>query len=279
MQRFSPFVLAILVSLLVIVAGLLHALKQHPPYAPQINSQQQANATFEGQQNTEGGSQSAAKTNEQHGGKHTEQGDNEGTEFWPALLGVRLKITDSLLAAFTLGLLIFTGLLWKSTDKLWKATIRTLQISQQEFISTHRPRITVRKITVVGEPKNGEPVWVSYRIINSGESAASILEENASMLTTSLDLPGLPPYDKTKTASWARNRLESGQSLESRASIEISADRLLHIQRGSMQLYIFGFVRYVDDNGTVREMAYGRKYDRVRKSFDAVPYVEYEYAD
>jgi len=40
----------------------------------------------------------------------------------PVFLGIRVKITDSLLAGFTLALVIFTGLLWRSTDKLWRAS-------------------------------------------------------------------------------------------------------------------------------------------------------------
>jgi hypothetical protein len=128
MRRLSPFVLALVISLLVVVAGLLHALKQHPPYAPQINSEQQTHAAFEGQKNAQGDSPNAAKANEEYGGKHAGQGEEEGTEFWPPFLGLRLKITDSLLATFTLGLLIFTCLLWRSTDKLWFAGEKQLRL-------------------------------------------------------------------------------------------------------------------------------------------------------
>ncbi len=60
--------------------------------------------------------------------------ENQGTEFWPLVLGYRLKITDTLLVAFTFGLTIFTGLLWRSTDKLWAAGERTLTTTERAFV-------------------------------------------------------------------------------------------------------------------------------------------------
>lgn len=113
---------AIIFGLAVTVASLLHALKQHPPYAPQINTEQQANGALKSEQNAKGNIDRPSETNEENGGKHADQREDEGTEFWPSFMSIRLKITDSLLAAFTLGLLIFTGLLWSSTEKLWVET-------------------------------------------------------------------------------------------------------------------------------------------------------------
>jgi hypothetical protein len=120
MQRINVLLSAAVVSLLIVVAGLLHALNQHPPYASQLNAEQQANGALKSEKNAKGEAQTPTQTNEERDGKHPEQRENKGTEFWPSFLGVRLKITDSLLAAFTFGLLIFTGLLWNSTEKLWK---------------------------------------------------------------------------------------------------------------------------------------------------------------
>jgi hypothetical protein len=142
MKNFSPFTVAMLVSLLIIIAGLLHALKQHPPYASQVNTEQQAHGALKGQENAKTGSPSATRANEEHAGKHAEKGEEEGTEFWPSFLGYRLKITDTLLAAFTFGLLIFTGLLWRSTDKLWGAGERQLEVTRAALIGDQRAWIT-----------------------------------------------------------------------------------------------------------------------------------------
>jgi hypothetical protein len=47
-----------------------------------------------------------------------EYGGDKGTEFWPVIMGFRVKVTDSLLVLVTLALAWFTQRLWKSTDKL-----------------------------------------------------------------------------------------------------------------------------------------------------------------
>jgi hypothetical protein len=152
MQRFNGFLLAVTVSLLVIVAGLFHALKQHSPYAPQVNSEQQANTALKGEEHAKAGEQNAAKPNEEHGGKNAQQREEEGTEFWPSFLGLRLKITDSLIAAFTFGLLVFNGLLWRSTEKLWGLTKEALVAEQRAWVILKELRIESFKF---GELKDG----------------------------------------------------------------------------------------------------------------------------
>lgn len=54
-----------------------------------------------------------------HAAHKGEQGNEEGTEFWPPFLGYRVKITDSLLVLFTAVLAIVTTGLWVSTRWLW----------------------------------------------------------------------------------------------------------------------------------------------------------------
>lgn len=174
-KRFSPLVLAIFISLLVVVAGLLHALKQHPPYAPQINTQQQANGAFKGEEHAKPSTVEAAKLDKEHGGKHSEQGENEGTEFWPPFLGLRLKITDSLLAVFTFGLLVFTGLLWRSTHKLWTAGKKQIAVTRDALIGDQRAWITATlEIGPTGLTFGDSyvDVYVLVKITNAGRTAA-----------------------------------------------------------------------------------------------------------
>lgn len=113
----KPFVTAIIVSLLIVIVCLVHALTQRPPYALLVKSEQHAIIGDESPSSQQG------KTEE------------EGTEFWPAIFGYKLKITDTLLVAFTFGLTIFTGLLWSSTDKLWQNAVHDTRILQRAYIS------------------------------------------------------------------------------------------------------------------------------------------------
>jgi len=66
-----------------------------------------------------------------------------GSEYWPPVFGYTLKISDSLLVAFTMVLAIFTGMLWWSTNKLWKAGERQADLTKQALISGQRAWISV----------------------------------------------------------------------------------------------------------------------------------------
>jgi hypothetical protein len=66
-----------------------------------------------------------------------------GSEFWPPLYGYTLKISDSLLILFTMVLALFTGMLWWSTDKLWKAGEKQADLTKQALISSQRAWISV----------------------------------------------------------------------------------------------------------------------------------------
>jgi hypothetical protein len=197
--RFSPFVLAIIISLLVVVAGLLHALKQHPPYAPNVHAEQEADGTLKGEENAKPGAVEAAKLDKKHGGKHAEQRDEEGTEFWPTVLGLRLKITDSLLAIFTGGLLIFTGLLWRSTEKLWTASENQSAITRDALIGDQRAWIvTSIEIDTVWFSQNHVDVSARLKVTNVGKTPAV----NAHIQMGIARLDELPDAVRKFSAKW-----------------------------------------------------------------------------
>jgi hypothetical protein len=133
--RFALGGLTFIAVWLLVVLPLLYRPAQ---YAPQVHAEQQTRSTLKSEENAKGSPPRSAQANEENGGKHPEQSENEGTEFWPSFFGVRLKITDSLLAGFTFGLLIFTGLLWRSTDKLWTAGERQLKLAAETSAAQSR---------------------------------------------------------------------------------------------------------------------------------------------
>jgi hypothetical protein len=141
----NPFLLAVIGSLIVIVAGLSHALLKYPPYAPAIYSEQ----------NTDGGLKAHKSDKTEHGTtdhtpahipgmglgsgnrkgqSETEHGEEEGTEFWPPLAGYRLKITDTLVAAFTALLFFATVALWLATRNLVKGAESTARKQLRAYV-------------------------------------------------------------------------------------------------------------------------------------------------
>lgn len=238
----------IVFCLVVAVAGLVHALKQHPPYAPQINTEQQAHSALKGEENAKPGSPSAAKANEEHGGKHAEKGEEEGTEFWPPFLGLRLKITDSLLAIFTRGLLIFTGLLWRSTDKLWAAGERQLALLSDTNQRQLRAYVSVGGIARTKDPGElkGAGFAVLVEVKNDGQTPAYDLVQWAKievrefpliggMAIHCLENPGfgvIPPHTKTMAFPTFKRDLSP---LEEQAVLE-----------NGKAIYVYGEVSYRD---------------------------------
>jgi hypothetical protein len=66
--------------------------------------------------------------------KNGEYVEQNGTEFWPPLLGYRLKVTDTLIALFTALLFAATIGLWLSTRRLWKVARETFEASERAFV-------------------------------------------------------------------------------------------------------------------------------------------------
>src|ERR1700719_4104803 len=87
--------------------------------------------------------------------------------YWPFLFfGTRLKITDSLLALFTLGLVVHGRAI----------NYQTVDLARAEFISTHRPKIRLRRITPIGKLLPNTRTNLTIEAANIGDSKATITE-------------------------------------------------------------------------------------------------------
>jgi hypothetical protein len=88
----------------------------------------------------------------------------QGTEFWPPLYGYRLKITDTLLVAFTCLLFFATVALWWSTRRLVKGAEITAQRQLRAYLGVKGARIISHD--------GGNTFVVEIQIINSGQTPA-----------------------------------------------------------------------------------------------------------
>lgn len=272
MKGLNAFLLAATISLAFIVVGMSHALMVNPPYSIASNKNENLHLSEKGGS----GALTSAGPNKEKSYSQNERTE-DGTEYWPTLFGLHLKITDSLLALFTLGLLVFTGLLWKSTDKLWRVTMRTIQISHQEYISTHRPRIILRLFELIGTEHEG-PIRIGYRVINAGESTAHLMSINATILYAHTTLPATPPYDTSRTDHFTHTLMESGQFMDREATTSTDINEFEAVFLDGTALMVFGFVTYCDDNGIVRQMGFGRSHVG-NGHFRSIDSEEYVYND
>jgi hypothetical protein len=161
---------------------------------------------------------------------------------------------------------------------LWKSTDQSIRLSNSEYTSTHRPRISARRIRITSLEER-KPVSISYRIVNSGETAAHILSMNGTIIWAN-ELAPVPEYDASRTTSFAptpQGGLASGQWIEMVTTLNwpMVADAIRSID--TTVVLLIGFVRYSDDSGIIREMAFGRQHDRGR--FVTMRNDEYEYQD
>lgn len=131
----------------------------------------------------------------------TKQGNDEGAEYWPAIFGLRIKITDSLIVLLTGALAIYTRELNRSTLKLWEAGERQIRIARisaraatkanvfntRVFGATQRPWISIIAESVTGGlsvDDVGATVKIKFVLKNSGNLPASgVLVQDRSYLT------------------------------------------------------------------------------------------------
>jgi hypothetical protein len=204
-----------------------------------------------------------------------------------------LKPTDWLLVIFTGFLVLYTKRLYgatsdlrDSTEKLWEAGERQIEVARDAFNSTHRPRIRFKHVYLVGTiPEDGGPTSVQMAIVNNGPTDALNMEYGARLEVrkTRDALPAIPQI--TPVARF--DRLPSGISLPLPSlSLTISATESSEIVRGLSKLYCIGFIHYRDGGGSVRTTAWCRVLtphklgpDQWKGRFSVVDDPDYEYQD
>ena len=145
---------------LVVQISLGNWIVQSQP-SPQAPIKQESKDPIEGKSETNKPANSSAKASldntigppsnlEKQPSREAKGGPDEGTEF-AVLFGVKFKITDGLLALFTLLLVIVTGAL--AAIAIWQGCQlkASVSLAREEFNATHRPRIVVRRISPIEE--------------------------------------------------------------------------------------------------------------------------------
>jgi hypothetical protein len=195
------------------------------------------------------------------------------------------------IAEWTIVLAAFTGVL--AIASIWQGGFikDQIKLARQEFAATHRPKVRVRRISLVGLPA----VWQSAGFSLGGEISATVLLVNIG--------------DSDADVYWSCTRLYFGQvtygSITYRKPVIDSSGALLQsggavvldindviecseeengriirpmFARNEWHLYVMGEVRYKDGNGAVREMGFCREM-RDDGRFHPVDDPAYEYEE
>jgi hypothetical protein len=263
--RVPDIVLGALLTVAVFATGMLFASSYQPGPAAKNQSHQTEAAAQDGHATMPIATEHAADSK---AAQHKE----EKSEFWSA------KLTDWLLAVFTLFLVAFTAALVRSTNKLWRAGNQQFELARQEFISSHRPKIIVWGFEFGGDAAGDEPIPVTFRYVNSGDSVALVTEFGSSVFR--LSEPVIPT-----SLQFRHQEIEPPIEVESGMhGFRLTKDTISPaeiIAAGAWpgdKIVCVGYVLYRDRNGTRRQVGFCREFNSVTGRWDTLKDDEYEYS-
>ena len=213
----------------------------------------------------------------------------EPSEYWPVILGHKIKITDSLLALFTLGLWWSTSRLWAAGERQAALNQRQVKVAENEFNYIHRPRLTVRRPRVKFNPKDN---GINFVLVNMGHLTATEIFANFNIRVVlaqeayKFREESLPPYDNLVCDVGKlidrppRNRptLEGEESTYIYViSDQISDESFAAVKRGFSVLIFFGYLTFVGPDGITRNSAFYRTYEALTEEFIVDEDPDYEH--
>ncbi len=223
------------------------AQSNEPPQTPQVKAEQKAERPAKTKQDTADKKESSensfvcaptitCNTTEQKTESKGEHGREEGTEFWPSFRGYRLKITDTLLAAFTFLLFIATVFLYCATRALVKGVEDTAQRQLRAYVSEqvdianlqtlNRGYLAPIEIKNTGlTPAYDLHCWAMLAWLDDPESRAYLFEAPA------------------RTIGDPRFVVNPGSSHSLCAEIELNGQEMNATHK---RLYIWGEIKYLD---------------------------------
>ena len=227
-------------------------------------------------------------------GEQSKDSTEQGTEFWPAFAGYRVKVSDSIVAIAAAITAIFTGLLWRSTEKLWtagekqiqvnrrssRASLTAAQAAQAQVSNALRAELPIivaqntayRPATILPDnqiPEHGE---LRIKVENFGRPPAELISHciEASVLHR---LPEIPKYygdfDFPPGSFLTRE-----DPIEMPVMLILSEKDRVDLASGDKHIFLRGYIRFLDFTGQRHEIRFCRmslyRDDRPGKWFDFV---------
>jgi hypothetical protein len=188
------------------------------------------------------------------------------------------KIANSTPEAWTAGATVILALV---TCFVASVTKRQVDLSWNEFLSTHRPRLRVRSARLTYIEADQFPHG-RLTIVNIGDSAARITELSADIACRVGKAFGEGRPNLGNRQVIDRNVLDRGEHAEFTiiSSDRISAqDYQRHKFGQESATCIVGKITYVDQTGVIRATGFFRSYDRTREYYVRDEEPDYEYED
>jgi hypothetical protein len=200
---------------------------------------------------------------------------------------------DAFAAFSTVLLAIFTGTLWWSTEKLWRASSRQLDLATAEFVSAHRPKLRIRNVILHSPLVAGEPLKIQCRIVNIGDTKTRIARNEFRVKVIPPVESGAPrkrePVIDAKEIGVGRIVPAGGHLVLLATMDQAPYDPAWQLTFGDQTFLVGGHARlslwivvaHTDDNGVTRETAAYREWNYPDRGFTlpAEPDPDYEYED
>jgi hypothetical protein len=176
----------------------------------------------------------------------------------------------------------------KATEKAAEAAKKQTEVAINEFISTHRPKIIIRSVTI--EPpthpalpiEEGKPLKIQAVAVNIGDTPTEIIESNITILVGGPKFDALTPFGPVSN-NINKIKLVPGGAWTFWVTAEQvdfkNTPQIISLKRGEKVIYFFGFISYRDDIGNMRRTAFCRKYNPETERFDQTNDPDYEYVD
>lgn len=173
-----------------------------------------------------------------------ENGSEEGTEFWPTFAGLKLKITDTILAVFTAGLFFATYALWLATRALVRGSDKTAARQLRPYVVLkpflHKPEVNA--ITERVEAWSFRCVWH-----NVGSTPTKHMITRVGMVRKYGDEPLDFDKDVTNKLPGHPGRLFLGPGNEAGSEkFVVPVNEMLAALMDGVQIYLWGCADYND---------------------------------
>lgn len=258
-----------MLKLIILIAAICLTFEssEAQPQAPEVKTEQQPDSGLQPEIHTKDEKSAAtplpasppqilSDSPQRKGGAHGGQREDEGTEFWPIFHGYRLKITDTLVVAFT-------GLLFIATWALWLATRQLVRGAERTAVMQLRAYVVITDVSfVIQLDKLSDPLSVRVVLQNVGATPASSLYSSARIALirgtdTSAELPAIEPSAFRSINVIGPNHTNH-HILSLRAppldpTLPKTPDEIIDaIAEGTFWLVVYGNVEYDDVFGTKR---------------------------
>jgi hypothetical protein len=167
------------------------------------------------------------------------------------------------------------------------ASSRSADVAHDTFVSTHRPKLTIRFMSIDDPTRMLDSISGTFLVFNTGESRAVISRywTEVSLLKV---LPAVPPYWGKHGERASDVILLAGQSCPMKfptvgpkpvSGMTEFKSVFAGIQGEGGSLYVMGWIEYADDAARTRTMGFCREYDFQNRRFKHTAEEDYEYED